>query len=237
MASQRRSISRNPRATKACARCRKRKIKCDFVYPQCGTCVAAGVECLGFDATTGQEQPRSVVGFLEDKVAQLEIKLAAFQGHTPAAAGTPRPRFPPGDHRLLLALTLRNDSDNLYKTAQRGQGTWRSATYLSPSPLPTLQPSLCPKKGTGWWGNHQYQKPIQKRDIASIPRNVIDIMLQHYVKAYLIQYPILHEAELMQQCDRVYNRSATAFDTYVVCMALSISVCVAFFLSFSIIFD
>ncbi|KAL4875347.1 hypothetical protein BJY04DRAFT_202277 [Aspergillus karnatakaensis] len=66
----RRSSDRNPRATRACARCRKRKIKCDLVYPRCGMCIAVDTKCIGFNSATGEEQPRSLVSFLEEKVAR-----------------------------------------------------------------------------------------------------------------------------------------------------------------------
>ncbi|KAF2095886.1 hypothetical protein NA57DRAFT_58956 [Rhizodiscina lignyota] len=34
------------RAAQACTRCRSRKVRCDGVHPQCGTCVATLVECV-----------------------------------------------------------------------------------------------------------------------------------------------------------------------------------------------
>jgi len=64
----------------------------------------------------------------------------------------------------------------------------------------------------------------QKRDIASIPRNVVDIMLRHYAEFYHAQYPIVDESDLIEQRNRVYTRAASPFDLFVVCMALSISV-------------
>src|ERR1700733_10037651 len=84
------------RTTKACARCRKRKIKvykpktsnryttdhnfqCDFGFPSCGTCVKASAECMGFDVLSGIEAPRSTVAYLESQIAQLEIDLAAIK--------------------------------------------------------------------------------------------------------------------------------------------------------------
>ncbi|KAK9245938.1 fungal-specific transcription factor domain-containing protein [Lipomyces tetrasporus] len=63
------------RIISACSRCRSRKTKCDQKFPSCSACLKAGVECVGLDAATGREVPRSYVSHLEDRVAFLEIQL------------------------------------------------------------------------------------------------------------------------------------------------------------------
>ncbi|KAK9466780.1 fungal-specific transcription factor domain-containing protein [Lipomyces arxii] len=63
------------RIISACSRCRARKTKCDQKFPSCSACSKAGVECVGLDAATGREIPRSYVSHLEDRVAFLEIQL------------------------------------------------------------------------------------------------------------------------------------------------------------------
>ena len=212
---------RNPRVTRACARCRQRKIKCDFVYPKCGTCLAAHAECVGFDPSSGQEQPRSAVSFLESNVAHLEIELAALKDRAKGKAiesdeGSP---FSGPRRDLLRALSLREGSDRAYDDAFDARIS-RSMPFISPSVLPTLCSARAPaeanRKESCVW--------VQKRDIASIPRQVVDIMLHHYSEFYLAQYPILDESELVEKCNRVYERTASTIDSYVVCMALAISV-------------
>lgn len=222
MRSSQKVSGRNPRAIRACARCRRRKIKCDFVYPQCGACIAVGVECLGYDTTTGGEQPRSLVKFLENRIAYLEIELSLLQANVAGEQDLDQKTIPhafPGIRsHLLRSLILRNDLD-----PTRGVASWLSAPYLSSSLLPTLASD---GGATNVVDSSQMKDNdlAQKRDIASIPRNVVDIMLRHYSEVYLAQYPIVDEAELMEQCNRVYDRKATPFDLFVVCMALSISV-------------
>ncbi|KAL4809418.1 hypothetical protein BDV18DRAFT_157173 [Aspergillus unguis] len=207
-----RSSPRNPRATRACARCRKRKIKCDLAYPQCGTCVAVREKCFGFNSATGQEQPRSLVSFLEEKVARLEVQLGSFQGSEATSVSNAGDGLKCGRSSvsagLRRAVTLGN--------GLRGDSwPWNAAPYLSPSPYPTLHAGVV----RGLNGSLD-RSP---KDIASIPRNVLDVMLKHYSEKYLAQYLILEESELMQRCDRVCNRVGTAFDNFVVCIALSIS--------------
>ncbi|KAK7203816.1 fungal-specific transcription factor domain-containing protein [Myxozyma melibiosi] len=63
------------RIISACSRCRSRKTKCDQKFPSCSACLKAGVECVGLDAATGREVPRSYIAHLEDRVAFLEIQL------------------------------------------------------------------------------------------------------------------------------------------------------------------
>lgn len=63
------------RSISACLRCRLRKTRCDQEFPSCSSCLKANVECVGIDAATGREIPRSYVSHLEDRVAQLELQL------------------------------------------------------------------------------------------------------------------------------------------------------------------
>ncbi|KAG5372922.1 Pyrimidine pathway regulatory protein 1 [Yarrowia sp. C11] len=63
------------RSVSACVRCRKRKSKCDQKFPSCGRCLAAGVVCMGLDAATKREIPRSYVSHLESRIEALEKKL------------------------------------------------------------------------------------------------------------------------------------------------------------------
>jgi hypothetical protein len=63
------------RSISACFRCRMRKTRCDQRFPSCSSCLKANVECVGIDAATGREIPRSYVSHLEDRVAYLELQL------------------------------------------------------------------------------------------------------------------------------------------------------------------
>lgn len=64
------------RTVSACQRCRSRKTRCDQKFPSCTSCLKAGVECVGVDAATGREVPRSYVYHLENRVVQLEKELS-----------------------------------------------------------------------------------------------------------------------------------------------------------------
>lgn len=64
------------RNVSACNRCRVRKNRCDQRLPRCHSCEKAKVHCVGYDATTKREVPRSYLYFLESRVAYLEKTLA-----------------------------------------------------------------------------------------------------------------------------------------------------------------
>ncbi|EWC46549.1 hypothetical protein DRE_04272 [Drechslerella stenobrocha 248] len=64
------------RSISACNRCRSRKTKCDQLFPACTACAKANVDCVGVDAATGREIPRSYISHLEERVAFLEKQIA-----------------------------------------------------------------------------------------------------------------------------------------------------------------
>lgn len=68
------------RSVLSCARCRRRKIKCDRAIP-CGQCVSAKAECTGYSSKDQDPNvPRSLVQHLESEIAKIEGELAR-NGH------------------------------------------------------------------------------------------------------------------------------------------------------------
>lgn len=66
------------RLHEACARCRRKKIKCDSMLPNCGACQGAGVECTQEDRHRQTLKPRGYTDQLEaqvDKCAALLVKF------------------------------------------------------------------------------------------------------------------------------------------------------------------
>lgn len=110
------------RLHEACARCRRKKIKCDSMMPNCGACSTAGVECTQEDRHRQMLKPRAWQDQLEaqiDKcVALLATLISGFQlehvdhylklynvQHLPFPSGLPPPPplsagggGPPGTH-------------------------------------------------------------------------------------------------------------------------------------------
>lgn len=68
------------RSVLSCARCRRRKIKCDRAIP-CGQCVTAKADCTGYSSKEQDSSiPRSIVQHLEAEIAKIEGELAR-NGH------------------------------------------------------------------------------------------------------------------------------------------------------------
>jgi Fungal specific transcription factor domain/Fungal Zn(2)-Cys(6) binuclear cluster domain len=68
------------RSVLSCARCRRRKIKCDRAIP-CGQCVTAKTSCTGYSSKDQDPNiPRSIVQHLESEIAKIEGELSR-NGH------------------------------------------------------------------------------------------------------------------------------------------------------------
>lgn len=63
------------RNVSACNRCRVRKNRCDQQLPACAACTKTGAVCVGYDAITKREIPRSYVYFLETRLEYFERLL------------------------------------------------------------------------------------------------------------------------------------------------------------------
>jgi len=66
------------RLHEACARCRRKKIKCDSMLPNCGACQAAGVECTQEDRHRQTIKPRGYTDQLEAQLEKCTALLAKF---------------------------------------------------------------------------------------------------------------------------------------------------------------
>ncbi|KAG0783753.1 hypothetical protein G6F16_010788 [Rhizopus arrhizus] len=60
---------KRPRSSLACIRCRKKKVKCDFVQPTCGRCAIAGLPC------SYATPPRRVDGHAFDQLGNYVVQL------------------------------------------------------------------------------------------------------------------------------------------------------------------
>ncbi|KAG5360165.1 Pyrimidine pathway regulatory protein 1 [Yarrowia sp. B02] len=105
------------RSVSACVRCRKRKSKCDQKFPSCSRCLAAGVVCMGLDAATKREIPRSYVSHLESRIAALEGKLdeagISYADLDSAASNVPVPVpiSTPSSTSTSTTSTAKNDTN------------------------------------------------------------------------------------------------------------------------------
>ncbi|KAH8691390.1 hypothetical protein BGW36DRAFT_465142 [Talaromyces proteolyticus] len=204
------------RHSKACARCRGRKIRCDFQYPICGACSKAGATCLGFDPIHGVDKPRSAVSHLEQEVARLEIELGRVNDQPRNVSDIAREKVETLTSSLAMAIL----EPSFPPQKETKSPPLASAFFLSHSPVPYLN-DPAPR-------NTRVVEPQERGNVPgslfSIPRHIINVLLNHYCATYRPQYPAIEEPDLYKACNRVYNDTQpSAFDKFCVNITLAIS--------------
>ncbi|KAF0318938.1 zinc finger transcription factor [Colletotrichum asianum] len=190
------------RSTKVCTRCRQRKTKCDFKFPECTSCKLAGAPCLGFDPATRTPVPRSLVKSLEARVAELEAQvLASRAGHqqypslmaskiaqATISFGTP----------ITGSYPLSKISPNLF---MRPSCPPLAISAIARAPDPELgsdqttqtHESPANREGTVYPANPYTSNLI---NLKNIPNWALDRMVRNYADTHLPQYPCIPEALL-----------------------------------------
>jgi len=223
----------------ACARCRKRKLACDFKVPDCSRCLTAGVKCVGFDSSTASTLSyRSIADHLEAHIARLEgarspSSSRRFGQLSPAASHASEAQ--PVQHveeKCAFADSLVNQAMEDITPPFLGVSKAR----------PILQ---CVVKGT--------QLPSRKGPVGSTdldenhPRSIINpptislfrdliadengakILFENYLERVITQYPIYHRTDVTTAFNSIYPQkpSKSGDDSvrnqYIVCMIMAIS--------------
>ncbi|KIW38894.1 uncharacterized protein PV06_08719 [Exophiala oligosperma] len=216
MAATSSEASKRQRQSKACARCRKRKIRCDLNYPSCGACFNAGATCLGFDSLHGTDKPRSVARHLEERVAALELELAEIKSRNSNILDN----VDSAVERLASRLATATAGPTGRSRRPESLLPLDSEYFLSDSPVP-------PFKGHALDGMKPAEPAVttpRPVEISSIPRHVVDALLKHYCETYRPQYPSIGEEDLYRARDRVYEGpQLIGYEPFVVCITLAIS--------------
>ena len=171
---------------------------------------------MGYDTVQGADKPRSIVHHLQEQVARLEVELAEVKSQT----GSIRDRTHDAIEQLVvrLANAIAEPTGRAPKPEQLLPLV--SKFFLSDSPSP---PFYARDRESS---KHGESLPQSWRAInfSSIPRHVVDAMLQHYCKTYRPQYPSIDEIDLYSARDQLYaNPHLVGYDVFVVYIALAIS--------------
>lgn len=173
---------------------------------------------MGFDTIEGSEKPRSTVHHLQERIARLEVELAALKAQTDST------RDPVNDAIENLSIHLatailgpigrRDDTEQLLPLVDK--------FFLSDSPLP---PFFNYDQHNRAHSTNESQSWLSSMiNISSIPYHVVEAMLQHYCKIYRPQYPSIDEADLYAARDRLYaSTDLVGYDAFVVYITLAIS--------------
>jgi hypothetical protein len=182
------------RAAQACARCYKRKKRCDRGVPACSGCLKANVECLGISRSDNTQIPRDIARFLESAIGDLELQLgnrtAAAVGHQCGEAMIPRGCMAPLPPQFCPSIT-------------QTQAVPYKASFLQQSNFPPsvrLWPHSSRKRG------ESSTEPLDRRKLAAlaVPAAVARTLFDVYIKRLLPQYPLFHPVELENVFARVY---------------------------------
>jgi Fungal Zn(2)-Cys(6) binuclear cluster domain/Fungal specific transcription factor domain len=211
-----------PAHRRACARCRKRKIRCDAALPACQACVRVGVNCMGYDPDPEMNGgPRSLVLHLEEEVAALEIKLRAHEAaNIDIVSSAPLPSLAQRQLALSNAIEYAARADSALPINNHDalvQSTVRLAFQANASRLPlpfTYQQSAQVKA-----------KPMRAMPVHQVPRTAAELLLKNYTDIHLPQYPCISEVDLSSAFQRCMEdgESPSAFDVFIVSMAMAIS--------------
>ncbi|PYH93377.1 hypothetical protein BO71DRAFT_478484 [Aspergillus ellipticus CBS 707.79] len=190
-------MPRARRSTKVCARCRKRKTKCDFKFPACTTCKLTNVTCFGFDPANREAVPRSLVKSLEARVTEFEVRMLEFQAApqnlpylvtSALAQATISVGIPSGgsflSSKVSSASFFRSSCPPLAVVREKRQSISDDSMVDSAEKQPKPNnPANKYNSGT----------PI---NLNSVPLPAINRMIRNYVDTHLPQYPCLSASML-----------------------------------------
>ncbi|KIV96857.1 hypothetical protein PV10_00672 [Exophiala mesophila] len=231
------------RATYACARCYKLKRKCDNGSPACSRCVKAHVECVGLDRSTTQFVPRSLVQYLEQRIATLESSVVNSDAIIKPVR--PSPHLPSGlsqephyKDAQAHSAEQRHDAISAWAAKERQYGCQRTVLGLRGSSFNPLimKCSILPFTSDVSPDGSEYLTQIAlqfgSRDILSlhaIPTHVAETLIKVYIEKILPQYPFFPEEDLQSYQLLVFpphgaaTRVVSSEAEFVVAMMMAIS--------------
>ncbi|KAH3663404.1 hypothetical protein OGAPHI_005394 [Ogataea philodendri] len=203
------------RGSTRCYRCKTKRLKCQYEFPQCSNCVAADEECFAWIKGLSNPIPRSLICHLEKRVAELEIELSRLSHH-PTLEESEAQASNLAKFAAAPFLKAMEQSEN-------GKVTNFSFLYFRSSSLPPPFDSIISNSERG--NMHSFLKHHSPVDLLTIPRDVVRILMDNYISIHQPQYPIISILELKDIETKVFDSSdkATSFDIAVISIALAIS--------------
>ncbi|KAH7051169.1 fungal-specific transcription factor domain-containing protein [Macrophomina phaseolina] len=237
------------RTTFACARCHRRKIKCDGLKPACSNCVQAKQPCNGIlDGESKTVIPRSIAQYLQEKIQEKELLLRKlgvdpdsdnapqvvnlYAGNSGGLAA-PSPALAEQQldvnrpHFDLATETARSFSVALSRELLVSHIRFPYGTFLfASSHLPSVTPAPVESDI-----REDYFKPKNTSNpLEQIPRDVTERLVRNYVERISPLYPYFDRQELWTRYNRVSSaqrlgdNSASQHDVFVVSMMIAISI-------------
>ncbi|KAF2019162.1 hypothetical protein BU24DRAFT_114447 [Aaosphaeria arxii CBS 175.79] len=231
-------MGKGTRASTACARCYKRKKKCSRDFPTCSECAQAGVNCIGLDRGTESELPRSIVSFLEDAVAKLELERHRYG--PPSISDRQSELFDPGSveaPRTIASSSDGHDLQALYSLSMFSAST--SFPYKAFNPNPR---DVHPYYRTFFMGAElpyplafTVKRPVHaprcnnSTELTKLPPGVTEALFSTYTDRILPQYPVYTLEEVASLQSKYVSAATdctllTPIEQFTASMILAISV-------------
>lgn len=238
------------RTTFACARCHRRKIKCDGLKPACSNCVQAKQPCNGIlDGESKTVIPRSIAQYLQEKIQEKELLLKKLGVDTDSdnapqvatlqlsSAGASRalPEPSPDDDEQhdsqprfdLASETARSFSAGLSKELLVSQARFPYGTFLFAS---SHLPSMTPAPPESEHREDYFKQKGSSNALEQIPKDVTERLVRNYIERISPLYPYFDRQDLWMRYNKVStaqkygDNSASQHDIFVVSMMIAISI-------------
>ncbi|KAF4461339.1 purine utilization positive regulator [Fusarium albosuccineum] len=216
----------------ACCRCRQRKTRCDPTLPRCLPCERSGSTCEYLDAAKGRKINRYYVIKLQDKVRQLEAELSQYTDDENEFPKSTEDMVRPGGMVRLNG----GDETPRYLGPSSGIAMTRllmeqAKRYTDSKRISDLIPSVRARQArmqsiqmTGPASRRKSYPMISQHPAESLPtRAVADKLLEIFNQKAQLFWPVLHEKDLLQDLDAVYNGDTDPYRLFVVRMVIAIS--------------
>ncbi|KAJ4271929.1 hypothetical protein NW762_000638 [Fusarium torreyae] len=216
----------------ACCRCRQRKTRCDPTLPRCLPCERSGSTCEYLDAAKGRKINRYYVIKLQDKVRQLEAELSQYTDDENEYPKSNEDMVRPGGMVRLNG----GDETPRYLGPSSGIAMTRllmeqAKRYTDSKRISDLIPSVRARQArmqsiqmTGPAARRKSYPMISDHPADNLPtRAVADKLLEIFIQKAQLFWPVLHEKDLLQDIDAVYNGDTDPYRCFIVRMLVAIS--------------
>lgn len=188
------------RAAQACARCYKRKKRCDRGVPACSGCLKARVECHGLSRSDNTQIPRNIGLFLESAIADLELQLGnrAFATSAAAVGGGYQ-----NTEAMISGGFMAPLPPQFCPSVTQTLDVPYRASLLQQSSFP---PSVRRSPRSSGKSSRPSPEPLDRRKLAAlaVPATVARTLFDVYITRLLSLHPIFQPAELEDVFSRAY---------------------------------
>ncbi|KAL2825556.1 hypothetical protein BDW59DRAFT_145961 [Aspergillus cavernicola] len=217
------------RASYSCARCYRRKKKCDRRYPSCSQCSIAKANCIALDRGSNSELPRSLISYLKRPHYTVGAP-AEIQAIIPQAEEV---------HASLPATSFQKEQENV-------AAAYTLATATAKNSAPVVSLNRAPRSALPYYRvffmgaelpfplAFQRHRPISIPcslggvNFTRLPEEVADKLMAVYLDRILPQYPLFLEQDIRNIFQRFKLsggglETVTADEQFTIYMILAIS--------------